>query len=115
MTRWFIWAVILAVTQGSGTLASRARNTPSLWYHGACAMFSHGCFFVALILNVDIINEALATHQYAKLALAFAAYTVSSTFGSLVAHFVAMHLLERGRNRVGAYDIPSSRPAVRPA
>ncbi len=112
MSRWFIWAFILALTQGSGTLASRARNTPSLWYHGACATFSHGCFFVALILNVDIINEALAQHQYTRLAFAFFAYTTSSTIGSLVAHVVAMRLLERGRNRVGTYDDPASSSAT---
>jgi hypothetical protein len=103
MTRWIIWALVLAITSGSGTLASRARNTPSYTYHALAALFSHGTFFVSNLIGVDVLVEVIRTRD-PKLALTgFLVYAGASTFGSIASHFVAMHFFETGNRRVGAY------------
>jgi hypothetical protein len=106
MTRWIIWALVLAITSGSGTLASRARNTPSYTYHALAALFSHGTFFVSNLIGVDVLVEVIRTRD-PKLALTgFLVYAGASTFGSIASHFVAMHFFETGNRRVGSYEQP---------
>ncbi len=108
MTRWIVWALILAATQGSGTLASRARNTPSYVYHGGAAFFSHSCFFIAQVMGIDIIVEVLRTRSAALALTAFAVYAFASTSGSITAHWLAMTFFERDESRrVGTYVAPS--------
>jgi hypothetical protein len=107
--RWIVWAFVLAVTQGSGTLASRARNTPSLWYHGCAAFFSHSCFFVAQVIGIDVIVEVLRTRAVGLALTAFAVYAFASTSGSILAHWTAMTFLERDQTRrVGGYVASTS-------
>jgi hypothetical protein len=105
--RWLIWSVMLALTSGSGTLASRARNTPSLTYHGSAAMFSHGTFFISQLIGVDLMVEIIRTRDV-KLALTgFLVYAGASTAGSLAMHLLAMRYFERGNRRVGTYEVES--------
>lgn len=108
MTRWIVWMIVLAVTQGSGTLASRARNTPSFTYHGMAAMFSHSCFFVAQVIGIDVIVEVLRTRSIVLALTAFAVYSLSSTAGSITAHYVAITFFEQDDSRkVGGYVAPA--------
>lgn len=104
MIRWAAWALLLAVTNGSGTLASRARNTPSYTYHGLAALFSHSCFFVAQVIGLDILVEVLQTRNWWLATRAFAVYALASTVGSITMHWLAMNYLEKGSRRVGSYD-----------
>jgi len=101
--RWLIWAITLMLTNGSGTLASRARNTPSYGYHAVAALFSHGCFFVAQLVGLDILVEVLRTHDVALAAKAFACYALTSTTGSVLMQYFAIRFLEKGNRRVGGY------------
>jgi hypothetical protein len=113
MTRWIVWAVVLAITQGSGTLASRARNTSSFTYHGFAAFFSHSCFFIAQVIGIDVIVEVLKTRAVGLALTAFAVYAIASTTGSILAHWAAMTFLENNQaRRVGAYVEPTSANSV---
>lgn len=104
MIRWAIWAAVLAITQGSGTLASRARNTPSYTYHGCAALFSHSCFFIAQVIGIDVIVEVLRTRSISLALTAFTVYAAASTSGSILAHWAAMTFFERDKTRqVGGY------------
>lgn len=85
MTRWLIWSALLVATSGTSTLASRARNTPSYGYHTLAALGSHGTYFLAQLIGIDLIVEVIRTRSV-RLALAgFAVYAGSSTLGSIVA------------------------------
>lgn len=101
--RWLVWAVVLAVTNGSGTLASRARNTPSYGYHAAAAMLSHGTFFVSSLIGVDLMIDIIHTRSASLALTGFLVYALASTAGSIGVHFLAINFFETGRRRVGAY------------
>ncbi len=101
--RWAIWALTLAATNGSGTLASRARNTPSYGYHACAALLSPGTFFNSSLIGVDLMIEIITTRS-PRLALAgFLVYAGSSTFGSIAVHWAAITHLEKGDRKVGGY------------
>ena len=102
MVRWLIWGVMLMATSGSGTLASRARNTPSYAYHALAAVFSHGTYYVSALIGVDVMVEVIHTHDVGLALRGFIVYAGASTFGSVLSHFIAMHYFEKGSRRVGA-------------
>lgn len=105
MTRWVVWSILLIATSGSGTLASRARNTPSYGYHAIAAMLSHGTFFAGQLIGIDIIVEVINTHSVSLALTGFLVYAGASTFGSVLSHWVAMNFFEKGGNRrVGSYN-----------
>ena len=56
MTRWIIWSIVLVSMAGASTLASRARNTSNLLFHGCAAIGSHGTFIVAQFIGVEFIT-----------------------------------------------------------
>ncbi len=101
--RWLLWAAMLALTQGSGTLASRARNTNSFAYHGCAALFSHSCFFVAQLVGLDLLMEVIKTLDYVLAIKAFAVYAAASTGGSVLMHWLAIKFFENDQRRVGGY------------
>lgn len=103
MTRWLIWAALLVSTSSSSTAASRARNTNSYGYHAVAALFSHGTFFVAQLIGIDLIVEIIRKHDGALALKGFLVYAVANTAGSLAAHWLAIHHFEKGDRRVGAY------------
>lgn len=104
MLRWVIWAGLLAMFGISSTMVSRARNTNSYRYHGICAVFSHGTFFVAQLIGVDLMVEIINTHSTLLAVKGFVVYVASSTTGAIIAHWIAMRFLEKGNRRVGAYE-----------
>ncbi len=101
--RWVLWAAMLALTNGSGTLASRARNTSSYAYHTAAALFSHGCFFVAQLVGLDLLIEVIRTRNVTLALQAFVVYALASTAGSVLMHWLAIHFFENSTRRVGGY------------
>lgn len=101
--RWFIWVLLLISTSGTSTLASRARNTPSLMYHALAALGSHGTFIVSQLIGLDILVEVLRTHDWHRATVACLVYASASTTGSILSHVIAMKFLERGNRRVGSY------------
>lgn len=102
-----MWGTLLALTSGAGTLASRARNTPSYGYHLLAALGSHGTFILQTVVGLNLLIEALRTPGWHRTALACVVYTASSTLGSVLSHWVAMRFVERGSRRVGAYATES--------
>lgn len=104
MTRWLLWSVMLISTSGSGTLASRARNTPSFGYHALAALFSHGTFFVSNLIGIDVLVEVIKTRDARLACVGFVVYAGASTLGSIASHWVAMRFLEKGNRRVGTYE-----------
>lgn len=103
MTRWIIWGLLLAATNGCSTLTSRARNTPSYWYHGLAAMMNHAIWFVVNVMFVGIAIDIGALHDHRAAAGAWLFYTVCSTTGSVAVHYVSINFFERGNRRVGSY------------
>lgn len=101
MTRWLLWSAVLILTNGSGTLASRARNTPSIGYHALAALLSHGTFFVSNLIGIDVLVEVIKNHDARLACMGFVVYAGASTSGSIVSHWVAMRFLEKGNRRVG--------------
>lgn len=103
MTRWILWSIILVFTNGSGTLASRARNTPSYAYHALAALASHGTFFLSSLIGVDLMVEIIKTHSVTLALQGFLVYALSSTAGSIGVHWMAINHFEKGNRRVGGY------------
>lgn len=104
MTRWIIWSFLLLITSGSGTLASRARNTPSYGYHSLAALGSHGTFFIQQLIGIDIIVEVIRTRSVSLAVTGFVVYATASTLGSVLSHWAAMKFFEKGNRRVGSYE-----------
>lgn len=104
MGRWIIWSVLLLATSGTSTLASRARNTPSYGYHFLASMGSHGTFFLAQLIGIDLIVEIIQTQSWSLALTGFLVYAGASTFGSVTSHWMAMRFFEKGNRRVGAYQ-----------
>lgn len=104
MTRWFLWSLTLIFTNGSGTLASRARNTPSYTYHALAALCSHGTFFVSSLIGIDLMVEIIRTRDPYLALRGFLVYALSSTAGSIGVHWIAINHFETGNRRVGGYD-----------
>lgn len=101
--RWFLWAVSMVVTQFFGTITSRARNTPSVSYHGVAAFFNHGSWFVCQVYLVDVAVRTF--HNTGEFVNALSFYTLISTGASIAAHIFSMKVLERkGNRRVGTYE-----------
>lgn len=96
MMRWLIWAVLLISTAGTSTIASRARNTTSYWYHGLAALGSHGTFFLAQIIGVDLLVEVIQTRSILLGIKGFIVYAGASTAGSVLSHWIAMNYFEKG-------------------
>jgi hypothetical protein len=99
---WFIWAVILAAQNFSGTFVSRARNSGSLGRHAVASIFSNGVWF----LSQTILLGTMLDRMTGKLGLWAAVqtavfYTAFTMLGSLLAHFHALRS-ERGKSAVGA-------------
>lgn len=94
MTRWIVWSLLLAASNGSGTLASRARNTRSFTYHFYAALLSHSTFFVSSLIGVNLMVEIISTHNLALGVKGFLVYAGASTAGSLGMHWLAMNIFE---------------------
>lgn len=104
MTRWAVWGLLLALTNGASTLTSRARNTPSYGYHGAAAFFNHAIWGVTNVMFVGVaidIGSGATSGWAAAGALAF--YAVCSTTGSIAVHWLSIRFFEKGNRRVGGY------------
>ena len=104
MTRWIIWGLLLAITNGFSTLVSRARNTPSYSYHGICAAANHATWFIVNVMFVGVAIEVGALTDWRQAGFAWLFYTVCSTVGSVVVHYVSMNYFEKGNRRVGSYE-----------
>lgn len=104
MTQWIVWAAILMLTNGTGTLASRARNTPSVGYHTVAALASHGTYILGQLIGLDLLIEAINTRDRGLALTVCTVYALASTLGSVIVHWVAMRYFEKGRRRVGAYE-----------
>lgn len=104
MSRWVVWGVLLALTNGMSTLVSRARNTPSYPYHAVCALLNHAAWFIVNVMFVGVaVNIGALTDRRAAV-FAWVFYTVCSTVGSVVTHYVSIRFFEHGNRRVGAYE-----------
>lgn len=104
MTRWIVWGAVLVVTNACSTLTSRARNTPSYSFHATTATLNHATWFIANVMLVGFAVD-IGALQDPKLALAaWLYYTVCSTFGSIVSHYVSLNYFEKGNRRVGLYE-----------
>lgn len=102
-SRWVVWGLMLMLTNGMSTLVSRARNTPSYWYHGVCATMNHATWFIVQVLFVGVAIDIGAFRDWQAASFAWAFYTVCSTVGSITVHYVSIRFLEKGTRRVGAY------------
>lgn len=103
MTRWIIWGLLLALTNGFSTLVSRARNTPSYSYHGICCIFNHGTWFIVNVMFVGVAIDIGAFSDWHQAAYAWGFYTACSTCGSMLVHYLSINYFEKGNRRVGAY------------
>lgn len=104
MTRWIVWGVLLAMTNGFSTLVSRARNTPSYSYHGICALLNHATWFVVNVMFVGVAIDIGALHETKQAAFAWVFYTLCSTLGSILVHFLSLNYFEKGNRRIGVYE-----------
>jgi len=103
MTRWIIWALVLMAQAGSGTWASRARNSQSVAYHGVAAIFSHGVWFVSNALLVDSLINIARRGNALELAGLGVFYTFFCTVGSMLAHHITAQFFEQGSRRIGGH------------
>jgi hypothetical protein len=104
MMRWLAWGVLLAVTNGCSTLTSRARNTPSYWYHGTAAFANHAVWFVVNVMFVGVaVDIGRGDMRAGAAAGAWAFYAATSTAGSILVHWLSIRFFEKGNRRVGAY------------
>lgn len=105
MIRWVAWGLLLALTNGCSTLTSRARNTPSYWYHGTAAFLNHAIWFVVNVMFVGVaIDIGKGDVAGWRAGAAWAFYAVCSTAGSILVHWISIRFLEKGNRKVGAYD-----------
>lgn len=104
MTRWLIWGVLLAVTNGFSTLVSRARNTPDYGYHAFCAVLNHATWFLVNVMFVGVAIDIGAFTDKRAAVFAWGFYITWSTVGSVIMHYVSIKYLEKGNRRVGGYD-----------
>lgn len=100
--RWIAWGVLLAVTNGCSTLTSRARNTPSYWYHGVASFVNHLVWFVVNVMFVGVAIDIGKGDVAAAGPWLF--YAVCSTAGSMAMHWISINYFEKGNRRVGAYE-----------
>jgi hypothetical protein len=104
--KWIAWGVLLAVTNGCSTLTSRARNTPSYWYHGLAALANHVVWFAVNVMFVGVAVDIGKGSLAGRAALgAWAFYAACSTAGSILVHWLSIRFFEKGNRRVGAYEI----------
>lgn len=102
MTRWILWGLSLVLTQGFGTLTSRARNTPSYKFHGVCAGLNHCTWFIAQVFLVDAAVKHFGDWTEFLTAVTF--YTAVSTSASIGAHYLSINYFEKGNRRIGVYE-----------
>jgi hypothetical protein len=101
--RWVVWGVLLALTNGCSTLTSRARNTPSYWYHGVASFLNHTVWFVVNVMFVGVAIEIGEQGPNLEAVAVWAFYAACSTVGSVAVHWLSIRYLEKGNRRVGAY------------
>lgn len=99
---WCIWGVTLLVQNFSFTAVSRARNSGSYLYHGIAAIGSNGVWFASQIFVIGLIAKALLNRDPLGLFFVGAFYTVMTTIGSLLAHYILAKYVETGKRKVGA-------------
>ncbi len=97
----FVLAVVGFIQNLSFTLVSRSRNSGDPKYHRRAAYVSNGIWFIAQVLLVNIVWEAIDTGEWWFIAAAWVVYTVSTSEGSVC---MMKYLLknEKGKRRVGA-------------
>jgi hypothetical protein len=105
--KWIAWGLLLAVTNGCSTLTSRARNTPSYWYHGVASLANHIVWFAVNVMFVGVAVDIGKGDLAGAAALgAWAFYAACSTVGSIFVHWLSIRFFEKGNRRVGAYEGP---------
>ena len=81
-----IQMLLLVILQNASfTLVSRARNSPSLMYHGIASVLSNGIWLLVIrqvVMNLDNCAMMLT-------------YLVGSVIGSLAMHKIAMKYFEK--------------------
>lgn len=103
MSQWILWGLLLLLTNGMSTLVSRARNTPSVSYHALCATLNHGTWFINNVFLVGVAIDIGGFKDWQAVGFAWVFYTVASTVGSVLVHYVSLRFLEKGNRRVGTY------------
>lgn len=104
MTRWLVWGALVVFVNIAGTVTSRARNTPSYWYHGIAAMANHAAWFCTTVIFVGVAVDINKLDSPGAAIGAFLFYSVCATVGSITAHYLAINYLERDNRRVGGYE-----------
>lgn len=94
---WILWAILLVVQNAAFTVVSRARNSPSIMYHGIASAFSNGVWFVSQCLLVVNVFGSLMKEGQKDWPVIIAAglwYTAWTMFGSLTSHWIVMKFVE---------------------
>lgn len=105
--KWILWGLLLAATNGCSTLTSRARNTPSYWYHGCAAAANHSIWFIVNVMFVGVAIDVGKDWHTLRAVYTWAFYATCSTLGSMAIHWVSINYFEKGNRRVGAYEAKS--------
>lgn len=104
MWKWIAWGFLLALTNGASTLTSRARNTPSYWYHGLASFVNHSVWFLTNVMFVGVaVDIGRGSLTLGAAAAVWAFYASCSTAGSVAVHWLSITCFEKGNRRVGAY------------
>lgn len=100
---WLMWGVLLLAQNASFTWVSRARQSANPWYTARASLCSNGIWFVGQIFIIDIFMQVRETGELTKMLPAIIFYTCMTTTGTVMMQSLLLKL-EKGKNRVGAYE-----------
>ncbi len=104
-TLLFGWALLLILQNASFTIVSRARNSGSDWYHAIAAVFSNGIWFMSHAIIIFNITEVIDRGKWSEYFLLLVIYVIATVIGSVAAGKFVRKYVEKGKRRVGHYDI----------
>ena len=77
--------LLVIIQNASFTLVSRARNSPSIVFHGLSSVLSNGIWLL-------VIRKVTQSFDKPELMIT---YLVGSVIGSLGMHYISMHHIEK--------------------
>ena len=95
-----LWFFILVLQSSFFTLVSRARNSGDITYHAIASVFTNSIWFVSQLFLISMIAKpGMPIITLVKMGIC---YTIGTTVGSVLMHWIALKYLEKGKRKVGA-------------
>ena len=96
---WILWGLVLVLQNMAFTWVSRARNSGSYPYHALASAASNGIWILVMFFVVNEIINVESTEQKLWVCLF---YTVCTTTGAVLMHWLSINYFEKGKRQVGA-------------